>query len=661
VTRYRRLPPLSKHLMKDPTQSQRHTDRYANRLVPLFKEWGKVMVMSLKGYGVVNAVDLDDFKETADSLRITIVRDPAQTVIEEQAGKALAQGESFGENALNSIGIKIQMGQGPMEDEALKSLLSRNLSGLDNITEATSATIIRSIADGNNLGESIDQIAKRITDAVEDIGIDRARLMAQYETMYAVNTGAMIRYRQAGISYVEWLAADDGHTCDTCRDYASSGDEPGIYKIDEAPICPAHVRCRCALAPVLRVSEDEGTEAAKQFDAPKWYDGGVGDQERLMKKLPEHGVLGTSQPAGLEARAAIASGSDKGTVIVTIQDKEGMITGIASVSRKGETVTIRHIGSSGTTKGTGTRLVEAVKTKYPGKEIIAETGNPGAKMFFQKIGFETVAEKEGSIVSFRLKPGAPKPVPPPVKPVQPSVTRRATPKEIREEVVGGNPALHLRKNAILEEIQRTDLTDTAAIERLKNELRVITEKLNDTKAPLYLNPADTKPTVVIYGKIHPPDATKKKINEGLAFVSQVVNEKNHPQFIMALRTSSGRASAGRATIHLPDSTNVRTVVHELGHTIEDSNPEIRKQARVFLYKRTEGEQAQSLKKLTGVNYDADEVAKKDKFMNPYMGKIYDSGSTEIISMGLEELYANPVTFAKRDPEYFEFIIGVLQG
>ena len=34
---------------------------------------------------------------------------------------------------------------------------------------------------------------------------------------------------------------------------------------------------------------------------------------------------------------------------------------------------------------------------------------------------------------------------------------------------------------------------------------------------------------------------------------------------------------------------------------------------------------------------------------------------EILSMGVELLYADPVGFAERDPEYFKFILGLLDG
>lgn len=252
---YKRLPPLSRRLMQDPTQSQRLVDRYEHKLVVLFREWNWSLVMAVKGSGITNAIDPTDFKAVMDGLKMTIVTGPAEEIISEQMETALSHGSTFGEKAVNQLGLKVVIGQGPLDRESLKALETRNLSGLDNITEATSATIIREITDGNNLGESVHQIARRITKAVEGIGIERARVLAQYETMYAVNTGACNRYRQSGIQYVEWLDAGDDHCCDQCLGYGN--DNEGIYKIEEAPVAPAHPRCRCALAPVIRVMGPE--------------------------------------------------------------------------------------------------------------------------------------------------------------------------------------------------------------------------------------------------------------------------------------------------------------------------------------------------------------------------------------------------------------------
>jgi hypothetical protein len=129
-------------------------------------------------------------------------------------------------------------------------------------------------------------------------------------------------------------------------------------------------------------------------------------------------------------------------------------------------------------------------------------------------------------------------------------------------------------------------------------------------------------------------------------------------------TDQGRGyqvpGTGHIFLHPKESTS-RTALHELGHWIETFNPEMNQACIDFLNKRTAGETAEKLSKLVlGSNYADYEIAKPDKFISPYMGKIYKDAAgktyaTEILSMGLEYLWFDPLEFARRDPEYFDFI------
>jgi len=105
----------------------------------------------------------------------------------------------------------------------------------------------------------------------------------------------------------------------------------------------------------------------------------------------------------------------------------------------------------------------------------------------------------------------------------------------------------------------------------------------------------------------------------------------------------------------------RVAVHELGHHIEFRNPEVKARAAAFLDRRTAGEDARPLAEITNnSNYRAGETAQSDKFISPYMGKRYANGDTEIISMGLEYFYSDPLKLAKDDPDYFMFMYDVLR-
>jgi len=107
----------------------------------------------------------------------------------------------------------------------------------------------------------------------------------------------------------------------------------------------------------------------------------------------------------------------------------------------------------------------------------------------------------------------------------------------------------------------------------------------------------------------------------------------------------------------------KTYVHELGHYFEERNPGVHEAAVAFLRDRTTGQPDRKIESLlVGMGYDLDETSRPDAFVHPYVGKVYeDYRATEVVSMGLEMLYRDPVGFARDDPEHFDLVVGMLKG
>lgn len=115
-------------------------------------------------------------------------------------------------------------------------------------------------------------------------------------------------------------------------------------------------------------------------------------------------------------------------------------------------------------------------------------------------------------------------------------------------------------------------------------------------------------------------------------------------------------------IYLNANSGTQTVVHELAHSIEYRVPGITEKVRAFFERRTRGEEWQSLRDLTGKQYfGADEVAKPDRFIDPYIGRRNSERSSEIVSMGLQYMYEDPIRFAREDPDMFDFIYDLVRG
>ena len=194
------------------------------------------------------------------------------------------------------------------------------------------------------------------------------------------------------------------------------------------------------------------------------------------------------------------------------------------------------------------------------------------------------------------------------------------------------------------------------------------------------NPTNTKPAFADRQGFYDPGglsrsaADRKSIKAGFNEFSKLTSESLYPgadiRYISTrwpdISKYAGRGYHNMGNIYLPEGVRPRLVIHELGHELEFRNAEVHKKAVAFLERRTVGEEARKLRDIMkGYDYGEDEIAKKDKFFDPYCGKIYETAgekrSTEIVSMGMERMYVDPIDFARTDPDYFDFIYDLLRG
>lgn len=150
------------------------------------------------------------------------------------------------------------------------------------------------------------------------------------------------------------------------------------------------------------------------------------------------------------------------------------------------------------------------------------------------------------------------------------------------------------------------------------------------------------------------------------------------------KTRSRRSHCDFDEVSLTKLAPVESIVHEIGHAFEmaggKTDGAILARVEKFYARRTAGEKSQFLRDLTGQSDYGKEKTKPDKFFSPYCGKTYHGAyswnkktrkweprtdkkllATEIVSMGLEEIFTNPIDFAKSDPDYFDFMINLMRG
>jgi predicted ABC-type ATPase len=153
-----------------------------------------------------------------------------------------------------------------------------------------------------------------------------------------------------------------------------------------------------------------------------------------------------------------------------------------------------------------------------------------------------------------------------------------------------------------------------------------------------------------------------EINKGIEDFKRLVgpNSPVQRQTVTMLRDAKIRASHLNGKVSLHPATKSQTIVHEFGHWIEWNSADVQRLRREHVASRTANDAPEQLRKITGLKYKPDEMTFKDEFFDPYVGRIYRApGSSEVVSMSLEELYADPIGFARKDPALFDFIYDLL--
>lgn len=219
-----------------------------------------------------------------------------------------------------------------------------------------------------------------------------------------------------------------------------------------------------------------------------------------------------------------------------------------------------------------------------------------------------------------------------------------------------------------EEKSLSRLEDRTLIDRKLDEIteqyRDIDERLVKQREQLYVNSKGQKIPIdeerMLLGSAQQQKVVDDGVKEFSKFVDKTLLKKKNPVAFESVPSGRSYYRPETSTIGVGDNYT-GTIVHELGHWVEHSNPKIHKVLKEFFEKRTKGE---SLVKLQDIlpGYGPDEVTKVDRFIDAYMGKVYEGkGSSELLSMGLQTFYENPGMFAQKDPEMFRLIYKICRG
>lgn len=140
----------------------------------------------------------------------------------------------------------------------------------------------------------------------------------------------------------------------------------------------------------------------------------------------------------------------------------------------------------------------------------------------------------------------------------------------------------------------------------------------------------------------------------------------------------GRAfysTAAGGTISTTPEDGPTVTAHEFGHHLEEQS-RVLERTQAFSKERFGDEKPRDLAKefpQAGFRPDGAELGRSDDFEKlyagrspnakkeaAYVGKTYKDGTGEVASMGVEQLYRDPVHMAKTDPGFFALTVGILQ-
>ena len=232
----------------------------------------------------------------------------------------------------------------------------------------------------------------------------------------------------------------------------------------------------------------------------------------------------------------------------------------------------------------------------------------------------------------------------------------------RKEAEKGEPLSGPEKAAIFERLKVSDNRDNA----MRSIRRRIVDQIADRLVPKYQN-TPAKPE--IESSLDPVQTERltQRISDAHDWLSSHLHPKvyehlsrGRPKFELREMQGKERAFYTPEKIVLSKDNGTDTVIHEYGHHVGQS-------ARAdylgsdFLHARTlDG--LFELKRLTGNSaYEPHEVAKRDRFVDPYVGKIYTNSNTEVISMGLQHMSSDPGWFYRADREHFLLTAFVMHG
>lgn len=136
-------------------------------------------------------------------------------------------------------------------ESAVSYLMTEGVKFVKDVNETTREDLRKTLAEGLEKGESIEQLKKRVQAVYADASSSRAKTISRTEVLRSTNAATLEAYKQSGVvTKKEWVTELDGDI-DICE--SLDGEVRDLNKDFSVGVDfpPVHPNCRCTTVPVI--------------------------------------------------------------------------------------------------------------------------------------------------------------------------------------------------------------------------------------------------------------------------------------------------------------------------------------------------------------------------------------------------------------------------
>ena len=189
-------------------------------------------------------------KDVSDALNVPKSKNELEALIEVALPRITEIVKINGTAAFAELGIEGSFDV--TNPEVIKFIKKRAGLLIKSIGDTTLEKLKKTLAAGVDIGESIPNLADRISGVFTDAKGYRSTLIARTEVLNASNSGALEAYKQSGVvEKKEWLSTMDDRVRD--EHAALNGEVVGIDKpFSNGEMYPGECNCRCTIIAVIK-------------------------------------------------------------------------------------------------------------------------------------------------------------------------------------------------------------------------------------------------------------------------------------------------------------------------------------------------------------------------------------------------------------------------